>query len=206
MRGGGHLATTYYSGVVDENDHVHLGGYPGALRDLLGIRIEEFGPLREGEDVRLDNGLTGTLWTDRIDLTDPEVTVEARYTTGDQAGRPAVTRRALAGGGSAAYVSTRLGSHGLPDVLGPLLSGAGVLSELPSDVRGLVEPTVRTDGTHAYWFLVNRTDEPVAFAPVTGEILAGPAPAAGGGLVLPSRGVAVLRVAAGTTPFTEAAD
>ncbi|MGW6682772.1 beta-galactosidase [[Kitasatospora] papulosa] len=204
VRGGGHLATTYYSGVVDENDHVHLGGYPGALRDLLGIRIEEFGPLLEDVEVRLDNGLTGTLWTDRIDVTAPdEVTVLARYETGDQAGRPAVTRRAPEGGGSAAYVSTRLGRHGLPEVLRPLLSGAGVRSELPAEARGLVELTVRTDGSQAYWFLVNRTDEPVAFEAVAGEVLSGPAPTDGGGLVLGSRGVAVLRLASGGTPFRD---
>ncbi|WP_406413947.1 beta-galactosidase [Streptomyces halstedii] len=201
VRGGGHLATTYYSGIVDENDHVHLGGYPGALRGLLGIRVEEFGPLLEGTDVRLDNGLRGTLWTDRIEVTDPEVTVLARYETGDQAGRPALTRRALPDGGSAAYVSTRLGADGLTEVLDGLLSGAGVRGELPAAVRGRVEPVVRTDGTHAYWFLVNRTDEPVAFDAVTGEALTGPAPADDGGLVLAPREVAVLRVAAGTSPF-----
>jgi hypothetical protein len=54
--GGGHLITTYFSGIVDENDHVWLGGYPGALRSLLGIRIEEFAPLLDGEQVELDTG------------------------------------------------------------------------------------------------------------------------------------------------------
>ncbi|MFD4029738.1 beta-galactosidase [Streptomyces sp. NPDC058637] len=201
VRGGGHLVTTYYSGVVDENDHVYLGGYPGALRDLLGIRVEEFAPLRDGADVRLDNGLTGTLWTDQIDVTDSEVTVLARYEDGDQAGRPAITRRALEDGGSAAYVSTRLGSHGLPEVLGVLLSGAGVTSDLPGSARGRVELTVRTDGSDSYWFLVNRTDEDVTFDAVAGEALTGPAPTADGGLVLPPRDVAVLRVAAGTPLF-----
>ncbi|MER5634163.1 beta-galactosidase [Streptomyces nitrosporeus] len=200
VNGGGHLATTYYSGIVDEDDHVRLGGYPGALRDLLGIRIEEFGPLLRDAGVTLDNGLTGTLWTDRIDVTDPGVTVLARYTSGDQEGRPALTRRAPATGGSAAYVSTRLGPQGLTAVLGTLLAGAGVSSELPAGVRGRVEAAVRTDGSHAYWFLVNRTEEPVACGTVEGEVLTGPAPAADG-LVLPARGVAVLRVAAGTTPF-----
>jgi beta-galactosidase len=53
---GGHLVTTYFSGIVDEHDHVWLGGYPGALRDLLGIRIEEFAPLLDDEQVELDNG------------------------------------------------------------------------------------------------------------------------------------------------------
>ncbi|MEU4656435.1 beta-galactosidase, partial [Streptomyces sp. NPDC023723] len=121
---GGHLVTTYFSGVVDENDHVWLGGYPGALRDLLGIRIEEFGPLLDGDAVELDDAVTGTLWTDRITVTDEETEVLSRYRTGDQAGRPAVTRRP-AGRGSAAYVSTRLGVPGLTALLPRLLAPAG---------------------------------------------------------------------------------
>ena len=39
---------TYFCGIVDENDHVRLGGYPGAFRDLLGVRTEEFFPLLRG--------------------------------------------------------------------------------------------------------------------------------------------------------------
>lgn len=33
--------TTFFSGLVDENDIVILGGYPGAFRNLLGIWVEE---------------------------------------------------------------------------------------------------------------------------------------------------------------------
>ena len=70
------------------------GGYPGALRDLLGIRIEEFAPLLDDEEVTLDDGTIGTLWTDRITVTAPDTEVLATYTTRrPQAGRPAVTRR-----------------------------------------------------------------------------------------------------------------
>ena len=43
---GGHVLVTYFSGIVDEQDHVRLGGYPGAFRALLGVRSEEFAPLR----------------------------------------------------------------------------------------------------------------------------------------------------------------
>ena len=39
------MLVTYFSGIVDEHDHVRLGGYPGAFRDLLGVRVEEFFPL-----------------------------------------------------------------------------------------------------------------------------------------------------------------
>ncbi|MER2003116.1 MAG: beta-galactosidase trimerization domain-containing protein, partial [Enterococcus casseliflavus] len=34
---GGALLTTYMSGIVDQSDNVHLGGYPGPLRELAGI-------------------------------------------------------------------------------------------------------------------------------------------------------------------------
>lgn len=37
VAGGGHLVTTYWSGIVDESDLCHLGGFPGPLRKLLGI-------------------------------------------------------------------------------------------------------------------------------------------------------------------------
>ncbi|GAA2404627.1 beta-galactosidase [Streptomyces glaucosporus] len=196
VEGGGHLVTTYFSGIVDENDHVWLGGYPGPLRDLLGIRVEEFAPLDDGEGVALDDGATGTLWTDRITLTDPAVEVLASYRTGDQAGRPAITRRRV-GGGSAAYVSTRLGADGLTGVLARLLDAAGIAGELPSGVRGRVELAVREGGGAAYWFLVNRTDETVELPGVTGEVLAGRTEGgADGVLVLAPRGVAVLRRAA----------
>ncbi|MEU8035170.1 beta-galactosidase [Streptosporangium sp. NPDC049078] len=45
VSGGGTLVVSYLSGIADEHARVRLGGYPGALRDLLGIRVEEFHPL-----------------------------------------------------------------------------------------------------------------------------------------------------------------
>ena len=51
VEGGGTLVVSYFSGIVDENDAVHLGGYPGALRDVLGVRVDEFLPLAAGQSV-----------------------------------------------------------------------------------------------------------------------------------------------------------
>lgn len=190
---GGHLVTTYFSGVVDENDHIWLGGYPGALRDLLGIRIEEFGPLLDGEavEVALEGATLGTLWTDRITVTDPGVEVLAEYRSGAYAGRPAVTRRAV-GQGSAAYVSTRLDVEGLTALLPKLLDAADVGSELPAGARGLVELTVRRDTDSRYLFLVNRSDGAVPLPGLAGELLIGRSDD-DGALVLSPRDVAVLR-------------
>ncbi|GAA1188015.1 beta-galactosidase [Kitasatospora gansuensis] len=193
---GGHLITTYFSGIVDQHDHIWLGGYPGALRDLLGIRIEEFGPLLEEDSVLLDDGLTGTLWTDRITVTDPATEILARYRSGEYTGRAALTRRA-AGAGSAAYVSTRLGPDGLARVLPGLLDHADVRSELPEPARGRVELAVRTDGGQRYLFLVNRTDQAVPVPGLTGDPLIGGALLGADGLLLGPRDVAVLRAPSG---------
>ena len=49
-RGGAQVVITYSSGIVDEHEQVRPGGYPGAFRELLGVRTEEFFPLRAGRD------------------------------------------------------------------------------------------------------------------------------------------------------------
>src|SRR5262249_49771617 len=47
VRAGGTLVVSYFSGIVDANDSFHPGGFPGGLRDVLGLEVEEFLPLRE---------------------------------------------------------------------------------------------------------------------------------------------------------------
>lgn len=186
VEAGGHLVTTYFSGIVDADDRVWLGGYPGALRDLLGIRIEEFSPLLEGDSVTLDNGATGTLWADRVDRVDAETAVLASYTSGEHDGQAAITLRRV-GAGSAAYVATRLGPDGLRPVLRELLTVSGVDSDLPEPVRGLVELAVRHHDSAEFWFLINRTDTDVDLSAIGGEVLYGsPGP-------LAARGVRVIR-------------
>lgn len=182
VEGGGHLVTTYFSGIVDENDHIWLGGYPGAFRDLLGVRVEEFRPLWEGEQVALSNGTTGTLWSEPVDVTAPDVEVLVRY-EGEEELDAAVTRRPV-GSGSAAYVSTRLGVEGIGALLPTLLDGAGVASDLPEAIRGSVELVVREGANGRFEFLINRTDDEVDLG--EGDYLCGSA-------ILPARGVAVRR-------------
>ena len=35
------LIATYYTGISDERDHIWLGGYPGSIRDVVGVRIDQ---------------------------------------------------------------------------------------------------------------------------------------------------------------------
>ena len=41
VKQGGNFVTTYMSGMVNETDNVYLGGYPGPLKDVTGIWVEE---------------------------------------------------------------------------------------------------------------------------------------------------------------------
>jgi beta-galactosidase len=135
VAGGGTLVVSYFSGIVDENDAVHLGGYPGALRELLGVRVEEFMPLGEGETVviestpldepNLDRGHVGTatLWSEPVELRGAEPVLS--YRDGPAAGKPAVTRHAV-GDGHAWYVSTRPDPTTLRGILRSAAADAGV--------------------------------------------------------------------------------
>lgn len=37
VKRGGNFVASYLSGIVNENDSVYLRGYPGPLKDVLGI-------------------------------------------------------------------------------------------------------------------------------------------------------------------------
>ena len=120
---GGTLLVTYWSGIVDENDHVRLGGYPGAFRELLGVRAEEFCPLREGERVSLDDGSSADQWTELLHLEGAQAV--SSYVDGALAGVPAVTRHDF-GQGTAWYVATRLDHDSVARLTSRVVSEAGV--------------------------------------------------------------------------------
>ncbi|NUP73724.1 MAG: beta-galactosidase, partial [Sinomonas sp.] len=126
VEGGGTLVLTYFSGIVDEHDRIIMdplegGGYPGAFRELLGIEIEEFFPLRAEEAVALTIG-AGARWSELGRTTTAEVV--SRYEAGPTAGSPAVTRNAV-GAGHAYYVGTSADPKALADLLPRVLADAG---------------------------------------------------------------------------------
>ncbi|MER5587244.1 beta-galactosidase [Streptomyces asoensis] len=193
VAGGGTLVVSYFSGIVDEHDAVHEGACPGALRDVLGLTVEEFSPLLASEDVRLTGpdgqDLTGDVWTEFVVPRGAETVWT--YAEGLTAGHPAVTRHRL-GEGTAWYVSTRLGPEGLDALLGRAAEDAGISprADLPYDV----EVVRRSGGTGSYLFAINHTaaDAKVPLETSGTELLTGER--AAGRLAVPAGAVRVVRL------------
>ncbi|MDI3388653.1 beta-galactosidase [Streptomyces sp. B-S-A8] len=129
VAGGGTLLMSYFSGITDTHDRVHLGGYPAPFRELLGLRVEEFDPLPEGAALRFGGGGEGTLWSEELALEGAAPIL----TYAD--GRPAVTRHAF-GAGHAWYVGTRPDPVTMRAILDRARLDAGVRApDLPEGVQ-----------------------------------------------------------------------
>ncbi|MFD8921463.1 beta-galactosidase [Streptomyces sp. NPDC059569] len=193
VENGGTLVVSYFSGIVDQHDAVHPGAHPGVLRDVLGLTVEEFSPLGEGERVRLTEAggaeLTGDVWSEFVVPRGAE-TVWI-YADGLTAGRPAITRHRL-GRGTAWYVSTRLDARALDTVLDAAAEDAGLAPRtgLPRDV----EVVRRTGEGGDYLFAVNHTgtDAKVPLPAHGTELLTGERTA--GRLGLPAGAVRVVKL------------
>ena len=154
---GTHFVTSFFSGIVDEQAHVVLGGYPGAFCDLLGVRVEEFHPLVAEQEVGLDDGGSGTLWCEVVELAEGTQVLRS-YASGPSAGMPAVTRSER-GRGSAVYASTPLAREHLAALAGEIVSAAGVSADVDLPTPGSVITTVRRGQDADYVFLIPRDPE-----------------------------------------------
>jgi beta-galactosidase len=183
---GGTLVVTYFSGIVDENDHIRLGGYPGALTETLGVRVEEFFPLHAGEEIVLSKYGPGRVFSELGKSAG--ATVLAEYTTGSVAGSPAVTRNSV-GSGAAYYVGTSLSTDGIHKLFGDIaaeLTIAPVAS--PADDLEIVR---RASDTESWLFVINHSDADASVATDGFELISQSLVA--GSITVPAKGVAVVR-------------
>ncbi|OEV06386.1 beta-galactosidase [Streptomyces nanshensis] len=206
VEGGGHLFVSFFTGIVDERDRVHPGGYPAPLRELLGLRIEEFWPLEEGASVPVEgvpgaalppdvfgeSGARADLWSEAVELEGAEA-VAVFGGDGDLSGRPAVTRRTY-GAGTVWYAATRLEQGAMRGLLDHVREAAGVRPVLPG-LPPHVQATVREDDRHRCLFLLNHGGESAVVElpePMHDRLGGEPAPDAVTSVTLPPRGVAVM--------------
>ncbi|WP_281897589.1 beta-galactosidase [Micromonospora humidisoli] len=187
VEAGGHLLVGYLSGVADPHGRVHLGGYPGAYRELLGLRVEEFHPLAADEQVLLSGGGTGRIWSETVHLDGAEPV--GTYVGGVLDGRPAVTRHRV-GDGTAWYLSTRPDDRTYRQLVTQVAQAAGVVPVCPDAPLG-VEAVRRAHPQASWLFLLNHTDRPQRVPAIGVDLLTGIV--ADGTVVLPAGGLAVIR-------------
>lgn len=174
--GGGRLVVTYYTGISDEKDHVWLGGYPGSIRDVVGVRVEEFMPM--GNDftgvpdrLELSNGAVAHDIADVIGSVDGTATVLATFKDNPWTGMdgvPAIVANTF-GEGRSVYVGARLGREGLALSLPEILESLGMAEAGGNDGRVLHVEREGADGSR-FVFSLNRTHETVR-VPVEGEVV-----------------------------------
>ena len=174
--GGGRLVVTYYTGISDEKDHVWLGGYPGSIRDVVGVRVEEFMPMGDDftgvpDHLDLSNGAVAHDIADVIGSVDESATVLATFKDNPWTGMdgvPAIVAHTF-GEGRSVYVGARLGREGLALSLPEILESLGMAEAGGNDGRVLHVEREGADGSR-FVFSFNRTHETVR-VPVEGEVV-----------------------------------
>lgn len=161
---GGHLVTTYWSGIVDETDLCFTGGFPGPLRKLLGIWAEEIDCLGEGERNLVQglagnaSGLQGPYQVRHLCELIHTETAQALATYRDDfyAGRPAVTVNRF-GNGKAWHVASRNDLQFQRDFFADIINELALPQAVDADFPPGVVATARTDGESTWVFVQNFT-------------------------------------------------
>ncbi|WP_449602165.1 beta-galactosidase [Paenibacillus sp. Marseille-Q9583] len=167
---GGTFLATYWSGVVNETDLCHLGGFPGPLRRTLGIWAEE----TEGLHSRDLNGVV-MLASNALNLSgdyDAHEIAELIHLEGAEAlgtyrsdfyaGRPALTVNRF-GEGNAYHLATRVKDTSFyVELYAAITAKAGITRALNSELPTGVTAQLRTDGESDYIFVQNYSGSPQA--------------------------------------------
>lgn len=158
VENSGNFVTTYMSGMVNSSDNVYLGGYPGPLKDVTGIWVEESDAVVPGQKIKV--AIDGKDYdTDLMcDLIHPNnAKVLATYSSEFYAGTPAVTENQY-GKGRAWYVGTKLEHQGLTQLFNHIILETGVESLVCDGHKLEVTRRITDDGKELY-FVLNMSNE-----------------------------------------------
>ncbi|WP_282935335.1 beta-galactosidase [Paenibacillus sp. RC67] len=165
VENGGTWVTTFYSGIVNESDLVTPGGYPGELRKLLGIWVEEIDALfpdqRNAIVMQQKVGqLEGVYECGLVcEVVHPEgADTMAVFETDFYKGSAALTRHHY-GKGEAWYAATDPSGEFMQQWLKQLCESKGItpLSDAPPEV----EVTRREKDDKQFTFIMNHSDHQI---------------------------------------------
>ncbi|MBQ8088535.1 MAG: beta-galactosidase [Clostridia bacterium] len=195
VKRGGTLVCSQFTGRVDEDDLCFLGGFPGPLREALGLWIEETDALYDGEtNAILTNGNSYACDTmcDLIHAENAEVL--GTYAEDFYAGTPALTRNRL-GAGSAYYIASRPEQRFLNAFYARLTDEAGVPRLIHTLPEG-VQVASRTNGDTTTLFVMNFGNAPAVVTLPAGRDLLAKQDTVGGECELAPVSIRVIQYAA----------
>ncbi|KIL48401.1 beta-galactosidase [Jeotgalibacillus campisalis] len=158
---GGTFITTFFSGIVDEHDLVVTGGYPGELRPLLGIWVEEIDSLPPGKTnkvVMKEDGSDyhASILCDLLHLEGAEAV--ASFASDFYEGMPALTKNHF-GQGHAWYAAASMDHEFMERLISSLCTSHGLKPLLGTKAPADVEVTAREKDGVTYIFLLNHSQE-----------------------------------------------
>ena len=158
VKQGGILILTYMSGIVDQSDNVYLGGYPGPLRELAGVWVEEIDALfpdQKNQMIFADGREAECgLVCDIMHLEGAEAL--AVYGSDFYKDSPVVTRNTY-GAGRTYYIGSDPSEEGIEMILDKVREEAGISGA--SGEKARLEIVSRWNGEQEYGFLMNFTDQ-----------------------------------------------
>ncbi|MGO4494921.1 beta-galactosidase [Paenibacillus sp. 2RAB27] len=164
VHAGGTFLTTFFSGIVNEHDRVTLGGYPGELRNVLGIWAEEIDALFPDQSNQiqlneqwgaLDGSYECGILCDLIHAEGAEV--KAVYGKDFYQGMPVLTVNTY-GAGQAWYVASSPEPAFLQGLLGNLCQDKGITAPIPP-VPGVEVSTRTNEQNESFVFILNHNDQ-----------------------------------------------
>nr|WP_209847348.1 beta-galactosidase [Paenibacillus sediminis] len=174
---GGTLVMTYWSGIVNENDLVHLGDAPHQLTDVAGIVSEEIDGLYDHEHNRgrVIHHLEGQTLTgeycchklcDQLHLHGAEALMV--YTDDFYAGRPVLTRNNF-GQGQTYYIGSQFEPSFYDDLYKDLIRQLHIQRPVEAEMPQGVYVTTRSNAKVEYLFVQNFTAEAQAIPALGAE-------------------------------------
>jgi beta-galactosidase len=167
---GGILVTGYFSGMTDERDLVTLGGYPGELRSLCGLWVEETDALLPDnyngfviKGTGKYSSLNGTWKADLLcDIIHPEgAETIAVYQSDFYAGTPALCCNNF-GKGQVWYFGSRPEADFVENFILYLCGESGIQSVFPVPIEAEgIEATCRVKDGKEFIFVLNHNMEDV---------------------------------------------
>ena len=164
VRQGKTVVTTVMSGLVDENDRCIFGEYPGKLKEVLGIWVEEVDALRPYESNRMQ--MNGVMPLPKASyscgflcdlLHTRQAEALAVYESDFYAGMPCVTRNQFEKG-TAYYIGTDPDDEFLADFFDQVCKDCGI--EPVYEAEEAVEVTRRVNEKETTIFVLNHNHQP----------------------------------------------